>query len=248
MISVYLVEDEDNIREATLAMLADLPVKILGAASTINEAFLAIKQLSPDLVVLDVQLGEHTSFDLLEKFDRVNFKVLFVTAHIEYAIKAFQFSAVNYLLKPLSFKSLTDAIDQASSLIEQKTQNIDYEALKFNLEDGREKKMVLKTQDKIHVVHISDIIRCESDTSYTTFFLKTKERIMVSKTLLYYHELLSAYGFFRIHKSHLINVAHVQKIHKSEGGDVEMSDGSMIPIAQRKREEFLKIISSIGLS
>lgn len=248
MISVFLVEDEDNIREATLTMLADLPVQVLGAAGNISDAFLGIKQLSPDLVILDIELGMHSSFDLLEQFNEINFKVLFVTAHSEYAIKAFQFSAVNYLLKPLSFKSLAAAVDQASAMIARDSHQLNFDALKFNLKDSKEKKLVLKTLDKIHVIPIDDIIRCESDTSYTIFFLKNKEQIMVSKTLLYYHELLSSYGFYRIHKSHLINILHVKKIHKAEGGDVEMSDGSMIAIAQRKREAFFEIISRIGLS
>lgn len=248
MISVYLVEDEENIREATLAMLEDLPVKVQGAAANISDAYLGIKASNPELVILDIELGNHTSFDLLEQFQKIDFKVLFVTAHSEYAIKAFQFSAVNYLLKPLSFKSLAETISQISGIINSESNNLYVEALKFNLNESREKKVVLKTSDKIHVVHIDDIIKCESDTSYTIFFLASKEQIIVSKTLLYYHELLSSYGFYRVHKSHLINVTHVVKIHKAEGGDVEMSDSSLVPISQRKREEFLKVISEIGLS
>lgn len=244
---IFVVEDEKNVREGTLAMLEDLPAEVVGATGNIDDAFLAIKDTNPDLVILDIKLGEHTSFDLLAKFDRVPFKVLFVTAHSEYALRAFEFSAVNYLLKPLSFKALKENIEKASQAIGEAS-SFHLETLRYNLEAKKDQKLVLKTLDKIHVVPIQTIVRCESDTSYTIFHLTSGERIIVSKTLLYYHELLSSLGFFRVHKSHLINIAHVVKIHKAEGGDVEMSDGSMIAIAQRKKEEFLELIAKIGLS
>jgi len=244
---VFIVEDEKIILEGTIAMLQDLSVQIVGHADNIDDAFLKIKFSEPDVVILDIKLGEHTSFDLLEKFKEIPFKVLFVTAHSEYAVKAFQFSAVNYILKPLSFKALSENIEKVSATLHDASA-FHLDTLKYNLDNDKTQKLVLKTVDKIHVVPIQSIIRCESDTSYTIFYIDSGEKIIVSKTLLYYHNLLSPYGFFRVHKSHLINISQVVKIHKAEGGDVEMKDGSMIAIAQRKKEEFLETIANIGLS
>ncbi|MEP0365425.1 MAG: LytTR family DNA-binding domain-containing protein [Cyclobacteriaceae bacterium] len=247
MIKVFVVEDEDKIRETTLAMLGDLDVEVLGSAPTVDDAFQGIISKRPDLVLLDVELGRRSSFELLQKFQEIPFQVIFTTGHQKYAFDAFRFSAIDYLLKPLSVSKLKDAIDKAEQRLSLDNSPA-LHTLQHNLQANYdEQKIVLKTQDKIHVLKIREIIRCESDLSYTIFYTAS-EKIIVSKTLRHYDELLADSGFFRIHKSHLINLHHIVKIHKADGGEVEMSGGDRIGISQRKRDEFLQIIGRIGIS
>ncbi|MEO9474634.1 MAG: LytTR family DNA-binding domain-containing protein [Cyclobacteriaceae bacterium] len=247
MIKAFVVEDEEKILKTTLKILGELPVEVLGSATNVEDAFQGIIGKRPDLVLLDVELGKRTSFELLEKFQEIPFQVLFTTAHQKYAFDAFRFSAIDYLLKPLSLFKLKEAIEKAEANLNKDT-DLAIKTLQHNL-DARadDQKIVLKTQDKIHVVKLKDIIRCESDLSYTIFHT-SEEKIIVSKTLRYYDDILGNSGFYRIHKSHLINLRHVITIHKADGGEAEMMDGSRIGISQRKREDFLKMIESLGIS
>ena len=154
----------------------------------------------PELVLLDVQLGSETSFDILREFSIAPFSIVFTTAHQDFAVDAFKFSAIDYLLKPIGFRELSAAITKAQHATQTEAHTA-LGALRENLSsDGPQQKLVLKTQDKIHVVDIGQIVRCESDESYTRFFLVSGENIVVSKTLGYYEELLDDHGFFRIHK------------------------------------------------
>lgn len=246
MISVFVVEDEKHILESTLSMLQELGFDVAGSASTIDDAYAGIRKSSPKLVLLDVEVGSRKSFELLEKFNRIEFKVIFVTAHQKYALDAFRFSAVDFLLKPLSMSALEVALKKATESL-TKDQDISLKALQYNLQtNSQDQKIILKTQDKIHVLKLEEIIHCESDQSYTIFHT-LNGKIMVSKTLGYYDDLLSTHGFFRIHKSHLINLSHILQIHKADGGEVEMTDHSRIGISQRKKDEFLQQVDKLGL-
>ncbi len=247
MISVFVVEDEENILKSTLAMLEHFAVKVLGFATEITDAYKQITLTKPQLVLLDVELGQEKSFDLLKKFDdNPPFQVVFITAHQKYALDAFRFSAIDFLLKPLSLSALEVAIERAEQSI-QTEQNTALQTLRHNLQSAnQDQKIILKTQDKIEILKLEEIIHCESDLSYTIFHT-TAERIMVSKTMGYYEDLLTPHGFFRIHKSHLVNMKHIRKIHKSEGGEAELTNGTRIPISQRKKEQFLKLLDSQGL-
>ena len=246
MISVFVVEDEVRVMESTLALLSELPVQVVGHAATINDAYEGILDSKPSLVLLDVEIGSRKSFELLEQFDEINFKVIFVTAHQKYALEAFKFSAVDFLLKPISLSALEVALNKATDALIP-DQAVSLKALRHNLSSNQEdQKLILKTQDKIHVLKLDDIIHCASDQSYTIFFTNW-DKIIVSKTLGYYDDLLSAFNFFRIHKSHLINMNHVGQVHKADGGEVEMTDGTRIGISQRKRDEFMQMLDSLGL-
>ena len=246
MISVYVVEDEVRVMESTLSQLEELNVQVVGNAYTIDEAYEGIVHSKPDLVLLDVEIGSRKSFDLLEKFDSIPFKIIFVTAHQKYAVDAFRFSALDFLLKPMSMSALEVAVNKASESL-MKDQAISLQALRHNLEsDHQNQKIILKTQEKIHVIKLEEIIHCESDQSYTVFHTMNG-KIVVSKTLGYYDDLLSKFDFFRIHKSHLINLKHIVQIHKSDGGEVELSNGNLIGISQRKREDFLQRVDNLGL-
>ena len=244
MISVFVVEDEARILETTLAMLAEMEVNVLGSASDIDTAFEKITSLAPDLVLLDVEVGSQTSFQLLERIDTIDFKVIFITAHQKYAVDAFKFSAVDFLMKPLSMSALETAIRRTTHAIESQRESLS--VLQHNLNHAAHQKIILKTQDKIQIFKLDEIIHCEADLSYTIFYTE-QEQVMVSKTLGYYEDLLSNHGFIRIHKSHLVNLKHIRQIRKADGGEVELSNGSWIPIAQRKKEEFLRLFDQQGL-
>lgn len=247
MIDVFIVEDEENILKMTLAMLEDLPVQVVGSASGVEDALRGIISQQPDLVLLDIELGSRSSFELLRQFDEVPFQVIFTTAHQKYAFDAFKFSAVDYLLKPLSFSLLEETIQKVQTSVDR-NQLLSLQTLQHNLDAApEEQKLILKTQEKIHVVKLSSIIRCDSDLSYTIFFTES-EKIIVSKTLGHYEELLAKFGFYRVHKSHLINLKHIVQIHKPNGGEVQMVDGSRISISQRRREDFLSLVDTLGLN
>ena len=246
MISVFVVEDEVRILETTIAMVEELGYTVCGSAATIDRAYQGIVECHPDLVLLDIELGKETSFDLLSRFPSIDFQVLFITAHQKYALDAFKFSAVDFLLKPLSYSALEAALKRVDE-VQPAQQKEQLETLQFNLANRQEEqKIILKTQDKIWILELHEIVFCESDLSYTIFHTAS-ERIIVSKTMGYYEGLLTAYGFFRVHKSFLVNVNHVKKIHKMDGGEAELSNGSRVPISQRRKEEFLKLIDSQGL-
>lgn len=246
MISVFVLEDEMHVMESTMAVLNEFPVNVVGSATNIEGAYLGIQKTKPQLVLFDVEIGSRKSFELLERFETIDFKVVFITAHQKYALEAFRFSALDFLLKPISMSAMELTLKKAADLIVS-DQNQSINALQHNLKSSNdEQKLILKTLDKIHVLKLMDIIHCESDQSYTHFYT-INEKIMVSKTLGYYDDLLSSHGFFRVHKSHLINLKHVVQIHKGDGGEVEMSDTSRVSISQRKRDEFLQKIDMLGL-
>ena len=247
MISIFVVEDEVRILETTLAMLAEVEgVNVVGSSSNLDGAYQGILNTKPDLLLLDVEIGAGSSFDLLEKFDEIDFKIIFITAHQKYALDAFKFSAIDFLLKPLSFSALESAIRKAGMVESTQTESV--ETLIHNLQvNQNDQKVILKTHDKIWILKLEEIVHCESDLSYTIFHTHT-DRIIVSKTMGYYEELLSPYGFFRVHKSHVVNLNHVKKIHKIDGGEVELTNGSKVPISQRKKDEFFKLIETQGLA
>lgn len=246
MITVYVVEDEVRILENTLSMLEEMDVQVAGSSKSIDEAYADINKIKPNLVLLDVEVGSDTSFDLLNRFSSIDFKVIFITAHQKYAVDAFRFSAVDFLLKPVSFKALNESIARVKNSIDENQDTL-LKTLQHNLQSTlQEQKIILKTQNKIHIHKLEEIIHCESDQSYTIFYT-AEEKIVVSKTMGYYDELLTPTDFYRVHKSHLINLKHIRQIHKSDGGEVELSDGCRVPISQRKKEEFLQRVDGLGL-
>jgi len=246
MISIFVVEDETRVLETHLAMLRELGAHVVGSASTLESAFRCIKSTKPDLILLDVEIGSNTAFELLERFEVIDFKIIFITAHQKYALNAFRFSAIDFLLKPIDVSQLETSIEKVKQLL-MKDQAVSIQALKHNLLSGDEdQKLILKTHDKIHVMKLEEIIRCESDQSYTVFHT-LNDQIIVSRTLGYYEDLLSMFGFYRVHKSHLINLRHVVRIHKKDGGEVEMKNKDRVSISQRKRDDFFHKVDNLGI-
>ena len=249
MLRAVVIDDIEKIRKENIAIIkANCPtVSIIGQAESVDSGIKLIKQLTPDLVFLDVEMADGTGFDLLQKLSPISFKVIFITGYEDFAIRAFRFSAIDYLLKPLDSKELIDAVKKAEDSMSKEVFEMKLHNLFANLERPKNlQKLVLKTADKIYSVNIQDIINCESDKNYTTFYFINAPKLVVSTNLKEYETLLSPHSFFRTHKSHLINMAYFDHFIKSEGGNtIVMKNKSNIPLSVRKKEEFLVLLDSM---
>lgn len=248
MLRTIIIDDEAHVRETLSSMLNDYypKVRIVGEANSVASGVKAIREKSPDLVLLDIKMGDGTGFDLLEHFDSIPFKIIFITAYEKHALEAFRFSAVDYILKPVNPEKLADAVDRAEKLVQQ-TFYTQLEALRENLDplSTKNKKIVIKTLDHIYLLNTRDIIHCESDDCYTVIESVHENKIVVSKGLKEYDELLSGYGFFRVHRSHLVNLQHIKRYEKQEGGYVLMSNGNRVPVSARSRGRLLELFEEI---
>lgn len=253
MITTILVDDDSNLREGMKALLNRYApeIKILGEAENVSDAVSVIDGLNPQVVFLDIQLADGTGFDILEKLTEKNGKiesqVVFITAHEQYAIKAFRFSALDFLLKPVDPEELQKVIEKIKSTVKK---NDTFSHIDLLLENIRKKvdnfkRIALSTTDGVHLFEISDIIRCESTDNYTTFHIKNSKPILISKTLKEYEELLTEHGFERIHQSHLINLAYLKSYIKKDGGYVVMADNSNLPVSQRKKDRLQELIRNL---
>jgi len=245
MISVVVIDDEPKARETIINILQLSPTKlrIVGQADDVKSGFDVINTQKPDLVLLDINLPDGTGFDLLKKFEKINFKVIFITAHEEYAIIAFKFSALDYILKPVTARELLQSVEKASESIHKEETELKLSAFLSNLDKIR--KIVLKTAESIHIVNVKDIIHCEADGNYTNFYLANSEKLMVSKTLKDYTGMLEQAGFFRTHQSHLVNLDHISRYDKTEGGHLVMDNESIVPVSSRKKETLFRLFESM---
>jgi two-component system LytT family response regulator len=248
--NIVIVDDEPLARKTieTIILESFPDINIVGQAGSVEEAVPVIKNTNPDLLFLDVDLTDGYGFDILSILKPFNFKVIFITAHQEYAIKAIKFSALDFILKPISEFELIDAVKKAYTETDKNDKNIKWDALFNNIyTNGNEnKKIVLKTSNSIHLIKISDIIRIEADNNYSTFFLQNGDKVVVSKGLIEYEKLLNDYGFFRVHQSHLINLSYISRFDKKDGGYVVLSDKSQVPVSQRKKQKILAFFERIG--
>lgn len=252
MISAILIDDDINLRNGMkgLLQLYAPQIAIIGEADSVVSGVEAIESLRPQVVFLDIQLNDGTGFDILEKITSFNgapkSHIVFITAHEQYAIKAFRFSALDFLLKPVDPDELQKVIQKIKSEIEKNDSSSHIDLLLENIRKKVDnfKRIALSTSDGIHLFDVSDIIRCESEDNYTKFFIKNSKPILISKTLKEYEELLAEHGFERIHQSHLINLSYLKSYIKKEGGYVIMADDSQLPISQRKKERLQDILKS----
>lgn len=244
-----VVDDEKRARE-TIANIIKLychNVQVVAEADTVQAAEAAIEQHHPELVLLDIHMPGGNGFELLGKYKTPPFRFIFITAYQEHAVKAFKFSALDYILKPVNPDELIEAVSRAEGLVHKDNLNAKLDAFISNIGQTtfEPKKIVLKTSDSIHVVSVNDIVRCEADKNYSFFYLLNGKKILVSTTLKDYDELLSAYRFFRVHQSHLVNINHIDRYEKKDGGCLVMKDGSLVPVSVRKKEELLALLHRI---
>ncbi|MCK4569014.1 MAG: response regulator transcription factor [Bacteroidales bacterium] len=249
MIKTIVIDDEVKARETILNMLETYcrDVEVIGTAGSVEEGVKVLGDHSPDLVLLDIKMADGTGFDLLRKLGKIDFLVIFITAFEEFAIRAIKFSAIDYILKPLDPDELMNAVQKAQDVIHKENMSVKLEALYENLDmlNTSTKKIVLKTSNSVHIVNLKDIVRCESEKNYTHFFTVENEKITVSKTLKEYNELLNDYKFYRVHQSHLINLAHIKRYEKQKGGFLIMDDNSSVPVSFRKKEDLMKLFKSL---
>lgn len=219
-------------------------IKITGKAKSVVEAAKLLRKNQPDILFLDIMLGDGTGFDILEIFPELKSKIIFVTASDAFAIKAFKFAAIDYILKPYSDEDLAISIEKAQSQIKPDKQQLNVLQEAVTAPDNKPSKISLHTSEKIIVVHIEDIIRCKSDNNYTTFHFKDNSKILVSKTMKHYADMLKEVNFLRVHQSHLVNTKYIKEFIKSDGGYLILTDNSNVPVSVRKRNEVLEVLNS----
>ncbi|WP_295338761.1 LytTR family DNA-binding domain-containing protein [Flavobacterium sp.] len=252
MITALLIDDDSNLRNGMKSLLARYApeIRIIGEADSVETGVTLLLQNQPQVVFLDIHLGDGSGFDLLEAVNqrgKLNSQIVFITAHEQYAIKAFRFSALDFLLKPVDPEELQKVIEKLKQVIDKNDNVAHIDLLLENIRKKVDnfKRIALSNSDGIHLFEVSDIIRCESEDNYTKFYIKNSKPILISKTLKEYEELLTEHGFERIHQSHLINLAYLKSYIKKDGGYVVMADNTHLPISQRKKErlnEFLKML------
>ena len=249
MLRAVIIDDIENIRKKNSAIIkANCPiVSIIGEADCVESGVKLIKQLSPDLVFLDVEMPDGTGFDLLQKLKPISFKVIFITGYEDFAVKAFRFSAIDYLLKPLDPDDLAEAVKKAENSLSKEVFDMKLSNLFANLERPKNlQNLILKTADRIYSVNIQDIVNCESDKNYTTFYFINAPKLVVSTNLKEYENLLTPHNFFRTHQSHLINMAYFDHFIKTDGGNtIVMKNKITIPLSVRKKEEFMVLLENL---
>ncbi|KIQ22948.1 LytTR family DNA-binding domain-containing protein [Flavobacterium sp. MMLR14_040] len=253
MITALLIDDDKHLRTGLKALLERYTndIFIVGEAESVKTGIAAIEKLNPQVIFLDIHLTDGTGFDILERLSKANGKlkshVVFITAHEQYALKAFKFSALDFILKPVDPEELQLTMAKIKEAVGK---NNSFENIDLLLENIRKKvdnfkRIALSTSDGIHLFEVSDIIRCEAKINYTQFFIKNHKPVLISKTLKEYEELLAEHGFERIHQSHLINLSYLKSYIKTDGGYVIMADNANIPIAQSKKEKLQELINSL---
>ena len=252
MITAVLIDDDKHLREGLKALLQRYTneINIIGEAESVKTGVATLEQLQPQVIFLDIHLGDGSGFDILEevsKTGKLNSQIVFITAHEQYAIKAFRFSALDFLLKPVDPEELQKVIGKIKAVVGKNDTVAHIDLLLENIRKKVDnfKRIALSNADGMHLFDISDIIRCESEDNYTKFFIKNNKPILISKTLKDYEELLSEHGFERIHQSHLINLSYLKSYIKKDGGYVVMADNSNLPVSQRKKERLQELLKTI---
>jgi len=251
LVKAVIIEDEKKSRLALLGLLGRYCTNVLvqAEAQGVKSGIEAIRKYKPDVIFLDIQMTDGSGFRLLEEIGEIDFEIIFTTAFDQYAIKAIKYSALDYLLKPIVPQELVNAVEkvEAKKIAKNANLNKNIDVLLENLKTSTQEspKIILSTAEKIHVVKIDDIIRCESDNYYTRFFFKDGGKLLISKTLKENESLLKDHNFIRPHKSHLVNASYIKGYMKHDGGYIVMIDESKIPVSRRKKEAMIEIINSL---
>lgn len=242
-----IVEDEERSRIVLQNLLETYcpEVEVVGVADSVSSGVKELRAHNPDVVFLDIQISGGTGFDVLDKMDQVHTAVIFTTAYDQYALKAFKFSAIDYLLKPIDIEELKLAVRKASNSNQSIMRQYQIQNLLTHIKNPDEAPVLLvSTIDAVEFVRMPDIIRCEAQGAYTQLFMKDSKPIMVSKVIKEFEFLLQDYGFFRVHQSHLINLKEVKKFVKPDNY-LLMRDGAQIQLARSRKEEFFQALNKV---
>jgi two-component system, LytTR family, response regulator len=243
---ILLVDNEKEIRLILKDMVANCGNgHIIEEAEGVASGIEKINSFQPDIVLLDVEMNDGTGFDLMKQVSNPTFQLIFTTAHNQYAIQAFKFSAIDYLLKPIDPVELNSSLQRAKENISSQTMQKQLAVLmqQFGNKNETERQIVIKDIDKTYFIKMADILYCEAEGSYTKFYLSNSEPIFVSRNLRYYEELLSPAGFFRTHHSCLVNPAKIKVYdRKTDSGTLILEGGHTIPVSQRKKDMVLQLL------
>jgi len=243
MIKAVIIDDEPKSVKILSTMLQGYcpNVSVAGTTHEIHDAAALIRQVKPQLVFLDIEMPHTNGFDILDKFRPLAFEVIFVTAFNEYTLKAFRYNVLDYLLKPVSIEELQEAVQKAVRNIRLKNFNSQLDDLLQSVKKPvlPLQKIALTDKNGAVFISVSDIVRCEASGGYTAFVIKNKKKIISSKNIKEYEELLPGDTFFRVHNSHLVNLNYIRLYHRGRGGYLEMEDGAVIEVAVRRKEDLL---------
>ena len=247
-IKAIIVDDEKNNRITLLKLIEKFcpQVSVIAECDSVDSAIAAIDSTPTDAVFLDVEMPARNGFDLLAHYDyKCPFDVIFTTAYSQYAVKAFRFSALDYLLKPVDPEELIRAVHRLSVKKSEEIKNKQFELLEQRIanKDLGKKQLAISTLEGIYFASLDEIIHVDADSSYTKIYISSGDMIMSSKPLKYFEELLEDYDFVRVHQSHIINLKHIRRYVRGDGGQVIMMNGTEIEVSRRKKDDLLDKIS-----
>lgn len=249
---VLIIDNDSAIREGLRSLLKKLCPQIseIQEADGVASGLKAIDAVKPEIVFLDVEMNDGTGFDLVQKLGNYNFQLVFITAHNKYAVNAFKFSAIDFLLKPIDPMDLVLSVNKALSQkknrdLEQQVKLLEESLQNINSLKIQDRKIALNDGNVIHYIKVNDIIYCQADGSYTVFHLMNSKKIMVSKLLKEYEDLFSDFSFLRTHHSYLINTSKISKFDKADGGQLIMEESHSVPVSARKKEQVLDILGRL---
>jgi len=247
MVRVVIIDDEKSSRETIKFLLADYfpEITVSAEAESVDDAVKIIEEQNPELVFLDIEIKGGTGLHVLQRLKKRDFKLIFITAFNDFAIKAIKFSAIDYILKPINEFEFKNGVERAILEIGKINNSSQTDTLFANQESTKERKLVLRTSQEIHIVNISEIVHCVSDNAYTTFRLNTGEKIVVSKGIGEYADLLAGFGFLRPHQSHLVNINYIKKLDKSDGGFLILKDKTQIPVSSRQKQQLIDLLNKL---
>ena len=220
-------------------------IEIIAIAQSVVEAAKILRKNEPDILFLDIMLGDGTGFDILEIFPDLKSKIIFVTASDEFAIRAFKFAAIDYVLKPYSHEDLNLAIQRAKAQLRPNNERLQILKETIAAPEQKPNKISLHTLDQIIIVSLEDIVRCASDSNNTVFHLRDKRKIFVTKTLKYFADLLGPHEFIRVHQSHLVNLQCISAYMKTDGGYLMLKNGENVPVSVRKKSEIIDMLDTM---
>lgn len=241
MLNVVIVDDEPRNIEVLQRLVTEFctDVSVLGTASSVDEACNLIREKKPDVVFLDIEMPGKNAFDLIDLLSPIPFQIIFVTAFEQYAVRAFRYSALDYLLKPVGIKELREAIEKAR--LHQDRKDIDARLSNyFDITKRKQQKIAIPVNEGYSFFNYEDIVCCIAENSYTVVYLSNGEKVISSSNLKHFADLLPTDTFCRIHHSHLINLDHAVKYSGGRSGTIELSTGQVLEVSQRKKDELLK--------